>query len=215
MRLALIGRGKMGRLVEDLAPAAGWEIVPLEKAEVAVDFTVPQAVVENVRKAAGLGVNLVVGTTGWSEHLAEVRGIVEQQGTGLIYGANFSIGVSLFFRIIQQAAGWIRQHPEYDPWIWEMHHAAKKDAPSGTALKLAALMREAYGGREIPVSSSRAGQVPGTHTVGFDAEADSLTFTHTARSRKGFAQGALWAAKWIRGRKGFYEFSEVLWEEQR
>src|SRR5689334_8220042 len=126
MKLALIGHGKMGRLVEELAPAAGWEIVPLEKAEVAVDFTVPQAVVGNVRKAAGLGVNLVVGTTGWADHMAEVRGIIEKQGTGLIYGPNFSIGVSLFLRIVQQASAWIKQHPEYDPWIWEMHHATKK-----------------------------------------------------------------------------------------
>jgi len=205
----------MGRLVEELAPGQGHEIVSLEKAEVAVDFTVPHAVVDNVRKAAGLGVNLVVGTTGWSGRLEEVRAIVNQTGIGLIYGANFSIGMNLFFRIIRQAAEGIARHPEFDPWIWEMHHTAKKDAPSGTALKLGALLKEAYGDRAISIASNRAGQVPGTHTVGWDAEGDSLTFTHTARSRKGFALGALWAAQWIHGRKGFYEFSEALWEAPR
>lgn len=215
MKLALIGRGKMGRLVEELATGQGLEIVPLEKAEVAVDFTVPHAVVDNVRKAAGLGVNVVVGTTGWSGRLEEVKAIVDKQGIGLIYAANFSIGVNLFFRIIRQAAECVARHPEFDPWIWEMHHTAKKDAPSGTALKLGALLKEVYGDRAVSISSNRAGQVPGTHTVGWDAEADTLTFTHTARSRKGFALGALWAAQWIRGRKGFYEFSEVLWEAQR
>jgi 4-hydroxy-tetrahydrodipicolinate reductase len=215
MKLALIGRGKMGSLVAELAPGAGWEIVPLEAAEVAVDFTVPHAVIDNVRRAAGLGVNLVVGTTGWHDRLDEARRIVAERGAGLVYSANFSIGVNLFFRIIRQAAEWIGRRPEYDPWIWEMHHAAKKDAPSGTALKLAALLQEAYGDRPFSIASNRAGQVPGTHTVGWDAEGDSLTFTHTARSRKGFALGALWAAQWIRGRQGFYEFSEVLWEAQR
>jgi len=215
MKLALIGHGRMGRLVEELAAAQGLEIVALEKAEVAVDFTVPHAVVDNVRKAAGLGVNLVVGTTGWSSRMEEVRAIVNQHGIGLIYGANFSIGVNLFFRIIRQAAAEFARHPEFDPWIWEMHHITKKDAPSGTALKLGALLKEVYGDRAVSISSNRAGQVPGTHTVGWEADADALTFTHTARSRKGFALGALWAAKWIQGRKGFYEFSEALWEAQR
>jgi len=215
MKLALIGRGKMGRLVEELAPAAGWEIVPLEKAEVAVEFTVPNAVLDNVRKAAALGVNLVVGTTGWSGRMEDVKAIVNQKSIGLVYAANFSIGVNLFFRVIRQATAEIARHPEFDPWIWEMHHTAKKDAPSGTALKLGALLKEAYGDKAISIASNRAGQVPGTHTVGWDADGDSLTFTHTARSRKGFALGALWAAQWIRRRKGFHEFSEVLWEAQR
>lgn len=224
VKIALLGYGKMGRLVEELAPGADCQVTahfdtrhPLEKGDftVAVDFSVPGAVAGNVRQAAGLGINLVVGTTGWYERLDEVRDIVKQGGIGVVYGANFSIGVNLFFRMVREAAELMKQRPEYDPWIWEMHHRAKKDAPSGTALKLQAVLEQAYGRGGFSVSSNRAGAAPGTHTVGFDSEADTLTFTHQARSRKGFALGALQAARWIHGRKGFYEFSEVLWEARR
>ncbi len=223
MKIALLGCGKMGRLIEELAPGAGMEVAArfdsrhpfapeaAAGAEVAFDFSVAGAVLENIRRCASARLNLVVGTTGWHERLDEARAIVAEHGIGMVYGANFSVGVNLFYRVIQQAAGWMKEQPEYDPWIWEMHHRAKKDAPSGTALKLRALLREAYGERDFSVASIRAGQAPGTHTVGFDSEADSLVFTHETRNRKGLALGALRAARWIQGKKGCYEFSEVLW----
>ena len=222
MKIALVGYGKMGRLIEELAPAAGCEVTArfdsrhpwgAEDAgdfQVALDFSVPGAVLENVRRAGSLGVNLVVGATGWYERLSEVRAIVAERNIGLVYGANFSVGVNLFFRIIRGAAEWLKKQPEYDPWIWEMHHRAKADSPSGTAAKLRALLEEAYGRGGFSVSSVRAGGAPGTHTVGFDSEADSLTFTHEARSRKAFARGALEAARWIHGKKGCHEFSEII-----
>jgi 4-hydroxy-tetrahydrodipicolinate reductase len=218
MKLAIVGYGKMGRLIEELAPASGIEIAgrfdigkPLERGDfrVAVDFTMPTAIVGNVRRAAELGVNVVIGTTGWYEHLPAVREIVESSGIGVVYGANFSVGVNLFFRIVKQAAEMIAAHPEYDPYLLEMHHRHKMDAPSGTAVVLKKLLREPYG-RDIAASSVRAGEIPGTHEVGFDSEADTITLTHTARGRKGFALGALLAAKWIEGRTGLHEFQEVL-----
>jgi 4-hydroxy-tetrahydrodipicolinate reductase len=218
MKIAIVGYGKMGRLIEELAPASGVEIggrfdigQPLMPGDfrVAVDFTMPEAIVDNVRRAAELGVNVVIGTTGWYDHLPTVRDIVESSGIGVVYGANFSIGVNLFFRIVKQAAELAAAHPEYDPYIWEMHHRHKKDAPSGTAVVLQRLLREAYG-RDIAAASVRAGEIPGTHEVGFDSEADTITLTHTARGRKGFALGALLAAKWIESRKGLHEFQEVL-----
>jgi 4-hydroxy-tetrahydrodipicolinate reductase len=210
----------MGRLIEELAPGVGLEVAgrfdigqPLVAGDyrVAIDFTMPDAVVENVRRAASLGIHVVVGTTGWSKHLEEVKGIVEAGEIGVVYGANFSIGVNLFFRAVREAAALFAKRPEYDPFLWEMHHRHKKDAPSGTALGLQSILREASG-RNVEASSTRGGEVPGIHTVGFDSEADSITLTHTARSRKGFALGALEASKWIEGRKGLHSFEEVLWE---
>ena len=210
----------MGRLIEELAPGSGLEVTghfdigqPLVAGDyrVAIDFTMPDAVVENVRRAASLGIHVVVGTTGWAQHRETVRGIVESGGIGLVYGANFSIGVNLFFRAVREAAAMFASRPEYDPFLWEMHHRHKKDAPSGTALVLQTILRDVYG-RNVEASSTRGGEVPGTHTVGFDSEADSITLTHTARSRKGFALGALEAAKWIEGRTGLHSFEEVLWE---
>lgn len=223
MKIAIVGYGKMGRLIDELAPAAGVEVAarfdvdqPLVAGDyrVAVDFTMPGAVVDNVRHAAGLGIHYVVGTTGWNRDLETVREIVESSGVGLVYGANFSIGVNLFLGVVREAARLFATRPEYDAFLWEMHHRHKKDAPSGTALVLQKAVEAAYG-RKVEASSTRAGEVPGTHTVGFDSEADSITLTHTARSRKGFALGALEAAKWIEGRTGLHSFEEVLWEAPR
>jgi 4-hydroxy-tetrahydrodipicolinate reductase len=224
MKIALVGYGKMGRMIEELAPSVDCQVVarfdskhPFAAGEfdVAIDFSVPGAVLENVHRAADAGVNLVVGTTGWQQHLEEVKRLVVSNGIGLVYGANFSVGMNLFFRVIREAAELLKSQPEFDPWVWEMHHRSKKDAPSGTALKLADLIRKAGGRDGISISSTRAGGAPGTHTVGFDSLTDSLTFTHEARSRQGFALGALRAAQWIRGRKGCFEFSEVLWASPR
>lgn len=227
MKLALIGYGKMGRLIEQTALARGYEVVfkvdvegnlqgealteaNLRGAEVAIDFTVPQAVLRTVERVTALGIHMVVGTTGWWNQLETVRGLVQERGVGLVYGSNFSIGVNLFFRLMETASTLFREYSDYDPWIYEIHHRAKLDAPSGTALKLKQILAQAYAGRDFSVASNRAGAQPGEHTVGWDSEADTLTFTHTARSRLGFASGALRAAEWVRGKKGFYEFSEIL-----
>ena len=227
MKIALLGYGKMGKMLDDLAPSRGMEVVQrldvwnnqdgagitaenFRGVEAAIDFSTPRAALANVPRVLELGVNLVVGTTGWLGEIEAVRAVVERTGAGLVYGSNFSIGVNVFFRIVSEAARLFQEHPDYDPWVYEIHHKAKLDAPSGTALKLRDLLAARYAGRDFSVASSRAGNVPGEHTVGFDAEADTITLTHTARGRKGFALGALRAAEWIRGRKGFYEFSDVL-----
>ncbi len=227
MKIALLGYGKMGKLLEALAPSQGMEVaLKLDEynnregagitaanfrgVDVALDFSTPEAAADNIPRVVALGVNLVVGTTGWQEHLKPIQTLVKRHGTGLVYGSNFSIGVNVFYRIVGAAAGWLKDQPDYDPWVHEMHHKMKRDAPSGTALKLRDLLSAQYGSRPIDVSSARAGSVPGTHTVGFDSEADTITLTHSARSRTGFALGALYAADWIRGKKGCYEFSEVL-----
>ncbi len=227
MKLALIGYGKMGRMVENLALARGHSIAfkidvegndrgqaltkeNLSGVDVAVNFSTPESVPAIVDRLSAAGVNMVIGTTGWASHLDELRRLVIERNVGLVYGSNFSIGVSIFFRLAEVAAKIFQDYPEYDPWIYEVHHKAKLDAPSGTALKLEEILEKAYGEKKVVPASNRAGAHPGTHTFGFDSEADTLTFTHTARSRLGFASGALKAAEWIRGKKGFYEFSETL-----
>jgi 4-hydroxy-tetrahydrodipicolinate reductase len=233
LRLALVGHGRMGRLVERLAPdygstvalrltggggagsaAAGDGIDARRFAgiDVAVDFSVPSAVAGNVERIAALGVPLVVGTTGWGEELPRVRAAVERHGIGLVYGANFSVGVQVFYRLVSLAAGLLAHDDDYDAWAYEIHHRKKKDAPSGTLLHLKRRMEEAGYERGIDVASNRAGAVPGTHVVGFDAEADTILLEHRARSRDGFARGALRAARWVVGRRGLYEFSDV-WSE--
>lgn len=229
MRLALFGLGGMGRLVEARAREAGHEVAvtftdrdagrgwedlagALRGLDAAVDFSVAEAVPDHVRACIGARVPLVEGTTGWQARLADVRGLVEKGGGALVYGANFSIGVNLFYRVAAAAAAQYIRDPSYAPFLEEAHHARKKDAPSGTALKLRDIVAGAYGGRAIPVASTRAGHIPGTHRVGFDGPADQITLTHTARSREGFAAGALLAARWIAasGRRGVFEFAEVL-----
>ncbi len=184
----------------------------LSDADVCIDFSEPAAVIENIRKAAAAGVSMVVGTTGWYDRIDEARRIVNESEIGFVYGSNFSIGVNLMFKIVECAARLFSRFQSHDPFIEEAHHKFKKDAPSGTAIFLKRIVEAEYN-REVPTSSTRAGYMPGTHTVGFDSEADTLAITHTARSRAGFAEGALLAARWIAGRKGFYEFSEII-EEQ-
>ena len=226
MKLALIGGGAMGRLVSLRASDEGHEIglvltsrdapagaedlaVRLGGHDAAIDFSVAAAVVRNVEACARAGVPLVEGTTGWNADDAEVRRIVARQGGALIYGANFSIGVNLFYRIVARAAELFAAFDDYAPFIEEAHHARKRDAPSGTALRLRDIL-SARTGRDVPVASTRAGHIPGTHAVGFDALADQVRLTHTARSREGFVAGALLAARWIQGRAGVYEFSETI-----
>jgi 4-hydroxy-tetrahydrodipicolinate reductase len=159
---------------------------------------------------AALGVNLVVGTTGWHKHLAEVRKVIEQAGVGMVYAPNFSIGVNLFYRLARAAAEIFAPFPMYDPFLTESHHKTKKDAPSGTALEISRQIQPYFVDRDIPMASVRAGYIPGTHELGFDSEADTVVLRHTARGRQGFAEGALLAARWVVGKKGFYSFGEVL-----
>ena len=182
----------------------------LEGADVAVEFSTPSSVVGNVTKVAALRIPLVVGTTGWLEHLAEVKAIVEKNNSALVWSPNFSVGVNVFTRLVAEAARLFQNQKEYGAWAWEIHHSTKKDAPSGTLLKLVDAMKAAGYERTIDTSSNRAGAHPGTHEIGFDSAADTITLRHTARSREGFARGALKAAQWIIGRKGCYEFSDVL-----
>ena len=177
--------------------------------DVAIDFSVAGAVLRNIEMTARAGVPIVEGTTGWSRDEAESKRLVEQHGGALVYGANFSIGVNIFYRIVAHAAALFAAVDQYAPFIEEAHHAPKRDAPSGTALRLRALMSE-HLGSDIPTSSTRAGHIPGTHRVGFDSVADQILLTHTARSRQGFATGALLAAQWIVGKTGVFEFGEVI-----
>jgi 4-hydroxy-tetrahydrodipicolinate reductase len=224
--LAIVGYGKMGKLVEQLAPEYGFHVaLKLDEfnnaafegitpenfrgIDVAIDFSIPSAVLGNVERIAALGVNMVIGTTGWLEHLEAVKAAVDRYGIGLVWSPNYSVGVNAFFKLVSEAARLLATQPEYGAWAWEIHHATKKDAPSGTLLKLVGEMKKAGYTRQIDVSSNRAGAHPGTHEIGFDSSADTITLRHTARSREGFARGALKAARWLTGKQGFYEFSEI------
>jgi 4-hydroxy-tetrahydrodipicolinate reductase len=224
--LAIVGCGKMGRLVEELAPEYGFAVCAqfshsnvatlsretLRGTEVAIEFTTPAAASDNLRRLASLGVNTVCGTTGWYESLPQVRQAVSESHTALVYGANFSIGMHLFFEIVARAASLFAPHPDYEAWGWEIHHSAKKDAVSGTLKKLAEEMRNAGFDGPLTLSSNRAGAHIGTHEIGFDSPSDTITLRHTARSREGYARGALQAAHWIIGKKGVFEFREILSE---
>ncbi len=217
--LALAGYGKMGRMVDQLAPEYGFRVTArldigreesLDGADVAIEFTAPAAVLGNIEKLAKRGIPAVIGTTGWLDNLEQAKQIVAAHDAALVWSPNFSIGVNVFQRVVAEAARLFESQQEYGAWVWEIHHGAKKDAPSGTLLKLVETMKKAGYSRTIDISSNRAGAHPGTHEIGFDSAADTITLRHTARSREGFARGALKAAQWIRGRKGFYEFGEAL-----
>ena len=226
MKIALIGYGAMGQLVGRLAIEQGHEIAltldiedadrsvedvakALRGCDVALDFSIADSVPKNAEACALAGVPIVVGTTGWLAQLPEVRSVVSDHDGALIYGANFSVGVQVFYRIAARAAELFRDLESYDGFIEEAHHKRKRDAPSGTAVQLHKIVAEELG-HDIPVTSTRAGYIPGTHRLGFDSVADQISISHVARSREGFAAGALVAAKWIVGRKGVFEFSEVF-----
>ena len=228
MKIALIGNGAMGQLVTAEAKAAGDEVAtiitsndndlkPDELADkirgndVAIDFSIGAAVLRNIEACARARVPLVEGTTGWKAQEATARQIVTEHSAALVYGANFSIGVNLFYRIVERAAALFAAVDGYAPFIEEAHHMRKRDAPSGTALQLRELMAK-HLGPDIPTASTRAGYIPGTHRVGFDSEADEILLVHTARSRKGFASGALLAAHWLPGKTGVYQFADVIEE---
>jgi 4-hydroxy-tetrahydrodipicolinate reductase len=215
--------------VETIALREGWEVGPkldiqdnakgsgitrasMAGVDVAVEFSQPEAVLPNIEAAARAGINIVVGTTGWADRRDRVEKIVLDSGIGLVYGANFSLGMNLFFEIVSQAAGIIGMIPQYDAYVHEEHHSAKKDAPSGTALSLLELIRPHLNNPNPSVTCVRAGRIPGTHVIGFDSEADSILLEHRARSRQGFAEGAVLAAQWIAGKKGIYDFRKIFRE---
>jgi 4-hydroxy-tetrahydrodipicolinate reductase len=230
-RLALIGNGAMGRLVEELAPRHGFEVAlrhggaerraglaldaeRLRGIEVAIDFSTAAAVPETVERLAPLGIAMVIGTTGWLDQLPRVSATVEAHRAALVHGANFSIGVQVFYRIVAEAARLFATPAGagYDAWLYEIHHRRKKDAPSGTLRELRAVMERAGYRRPIDAASNRAGAIPGTHVAGFDSEADTIRLEHQARNRTGFALGALRAARWVLGRRGVHAWNDV-WEE--
>lgn len=222
MNLAIVGYGKMGRMLDQLAPEYGFHVTAkldagqeitrdaLQGAEIAIEFSTAGAVPGNVERLSALGIRIVEGTTGWLELLPIVKASVEKHGNGLVWSPNFSIGVNVFSRLVAEASRLLENHPAYEAWAWEIHHSAKLDAPSGTLIKLVDDMKQAGYSRRIDIASNRAGAIPGIHEIGFDSQADTITLRHTARSRDGFARGALKAAQWIAGKQGFHEFHEVL-----
>jgi 4-hydroxy-tetrahydrodipicolinate reductase len=223
--LLLVGHGRMGRLVEQFAPSHDCRVVGIvtelspEDAldeqdfgpvDVAVDFTVPGAVRPNLESMASRGWNVVIGTTGWQHDEAECRAIAKKAGIGVLASANFSIGMQVFRKVVAEAARRFSGLSDVGAWLHESHHIAKKDAPSGTALLLKGEMEQAGYSRPIDVSSTRAGSIPGTHEVGFDALAESVTLTHAVRDRAVFAHGALEAAKWLKGRRGWFSMEDMF-----
>ena len=227
--LAIVGYGKMGRMIERLAPEYGFEVrakfsgtensgaqaltaETLQGVDVAVEFTRPDAAIVNLERLAVFGVATVCGTTGWFGELDALKQRLGASGSGLVWGSNFSVGVNLFREVVAEAARRFAREESYGAWGWEIHHTAKRDAPSGTLLTLAETMKGNGYAREISLSANRAGAVPGTHEIGFDSAEDTITIRHTARGREGFARGALRAANWVIGKKGVFEFREILGE---
>jgi len=219
----------MGRLIERLAPEYGFEVKlrldvdnnsrfegmteqNFRGIDAAVEFTSPSVGPPNYERLAQLGVNVVTGTTGWLDQMDRVRSAVERSGIGFVWSSNYSVGINVFSQIVSEAARHLAKQPQYGAWAWEIHHSAKKDAPSGTLLSLVEKMRQSGYTARIDTSSSRAGAQPGSHEIGFDSPDDTITLRHTARSRDGFARGALRAARWVVGKKGFFDFREIVSE---
>lgn len=227
IRILLVGYGKMGQMVGRLAREYDAEVAGIvdppspdhvadlddprwQDVDVAIDFTSPDAVITNVPLLARRGINVVLGTTGWQQHEAELRNVIAETRSGIVAAPNFSTGVVLFDALVAHAAALFAGQAEFGAWLHEAHHAMKKDAPSGTALKLKRSMEDAGYLRSIDVSATRVGYVPGTHTIGFDGPSESITLTHAARDRGAFARGALTAARWVQGRRGWFTMHDVL-----
>jgi 4-hydroxy-tetrahydrodipicolinate reductase len=233
MNIILLGRGKTGSLAADVARRRGHRVDVAGTAEnvggaaltaeklrgidVVIDFSVPSAVVGHIEACVGAGKNMVVGTTGWHEEVDRIRKLVETQGSGFLYGANFSVGVNLFLDVARAAAAALRH--DYSGQIFERHHVQKKDAPSGTAIAIQRVIREANGeskskntNKDLEITSFREGDVVGLHEVVLESDADRIYLCHDAKSRQGFADGAVRAAEWLAGKKGFYDFKDV-WRE--
>lgn len=242
VKIALIGYGKMGKTIASLAEEKGFRVVSiidpfcqgchreiskesLSGAEVAIDFSHPQGIVQNLKKLIELKQNTVVGTTGWNEHQAEIRALATEAGIGFVYGANFSLGMNLFQELIREAVKLFDPFEDYDLLGWEKHHAMKADSPSGSAIEMVnnilanssrkkKVVYDKLDRRieedELHFASIRGGKIPGTHALAFDSEADTIEIIHTVRSRQTFASGALLAAKWLKGKSGVYTFREIL-----
>lgn len=226
MKIALIGYGAMGKLIETLAKNKNHEIVAvideadadlsveelaakLKSADVAIDFSIAKAVRKNVEACCLAGISLVEGATGWNSEIDEIKQFVTENNGSFVFGANFSIGVNLFYRVVDYASELFAKFDDYEAFIEEQHHSRKVDAPSGTALKLKDIVAK-HIEEDFSVAATRAGNIPGTHRVGFDGNADQILLEHFARSREGFASGAILAAEWVVGRKGFWEWTEVM-----
>jgi 4-hydroxy-tetrahydrodipicolinate reductase len=226
-KLLLVGHGRMGRLVETLAPSYDAEIIGIitsqtsgagsalsperwPAVDVIIDFSLPDAFLANLPHLCSLKASLVIGTTGWKGREAEVRRAIDQAGVGAVVAANFSVGANVLEAVAEVAGKLFEGHQDYGAWLHEAHHAAKKDAPSGTALSLKAGVERGGFTRPIDVSSTRAGHFPGTHTIGFDGPSESVTLSHLVRDRATFAHGALAAARWVRGRQGWFTMRDVL-----
>lgn len=226
MKLALVGYGKMGHAVEELAAAKGIEVVarftrdhPLRTdgstrerlaGATLIDFSVADAVLQTVQAAAALRVDVVIGTTGWQDRIDDVRAAIDGAAIGVVHASNFSIGVNVFYRLVDEASRMLAVFDGYDPFILDWHHRFKKDSPSGTALEIQRRMARYYGEAVVPIASQRAGYVPSMHSVGFDSETDTIHLEHRARNRSGLAHGALVAARWITGRSGIHQFRAAL-----
>ena len=243
MKIALIGYGKMGRMIDEMSERAGVQVVAridpntpdaeyqevnahsLREAEVAICFTNPDSALKNIEAVLAAGKDLVMGTTGWTEHKDRVSEMVKDANLGMVYSSNFSIGVNLFFHIVAEAAKVMNHFDMYDVMGLEAHHRQKHDSPSGTAVTLGELLLEHLDRKsilatqrldrqpehgELHFASIRGGHVPGTHSVWFDSEFDQIELTHRARTRGGFASGALVAAQWIKGKKGFFTEREMM-----
>jgi 4-hydroxy-tetrahydrodipicolinate reductase len=242
MNLALIGYGKMGKEVERIAKEKGLRVAKifevdtnadaaaltkegLKNIDVCIDFSSPDAVLENIRAVAACGKNLVVGTTGWYDRLDEVRKLVKERKIGFLYASNFSLGVNLFSQIVMDAARLFEKYPDYDVALSEIHHKAKADSPSGTALSLGSVILQSLRRKselasgtlhgtikpnQLHISSTRVGAVTGRHSVIFDSEGDTIELVHSAKSRAGFAAGAVVAAEWLKGKKGFFTMRDVV-----
>ena len=223
MNILVLGKGKTGALVAEIARERGHNVRVVGSAEnaggsavtahalsntdVVIDFTTPNAIIPNIEACARAGTSMVVGTTGWYDKLQMVRDLVRESDGSLLYAPNFSVGVNIMFEAARAAAAAL-QHG-YAGHIVERHHAQKKDAPSGTAAKMQQIMRDASG-KEVEITSIREGDIVGTHVMLFDSPNDTMMFTHDAKSRRGFAEGAVLAAEWLPGRKGFFEFKDLL-----
>ena len=244
MKIAIIGYGKMGHEIENVAKDRGMTVRTIDSSaedadykeineesmkdvDVCVDFTHPDSVIGNIEKVSEFGKNIVVGTTGWYDKTDDVKKIIEEAGTGLIWSGNFSIGVNIYFKMIENAAQIINKFDDYDVFVHEFHHKNKADSPSGTAVMIGNILTDNIDRKrkvvteelkrkiepdELHISSTRGGSVPGTHIVGFDSAADTIELKHTARGREGFALGAVMAAEWINGKKGFYDINDLMKE---
>ena len=227
MRILLLGRGRMGTLVESLAGSYGGEIAGVVdehsspnaitagdfgRVDVAIDFTLADAVPKNLPQLAERKINVVIGTTGWQAHEASMRDTASRAGIGVLAASNFSLGMNLFQLVAEEAAKRFAPHHDFGAWIHESHHVMKKDAPSGTAITLQNGMVAAGYARGIDVSSTRAGSIPGTHTIGFDGPSETIELTHTVRDRAVFAHGALVGAKWLVGKHGWFSMRDMLSE---